>query len=340
MWIHSAMRKVFHLYWMSVSIALTALVVLPLAHATPIKVVIDTSSRAGTAAALAFDFVDGGQPANSVIIFGFATDAILGAHSSIGDATGTLPGAVTFGDPSFFNEYIQNLTLGDVLTFIFDTTDNPASPTSFPDAFALFLRDQSTGLPLFTTGDPTGANALLLFNVGEDDSTQVYSSTVQAGPNLTRVVEYYNASLDHYFMTWIVDEIAKLDAGVIKGWARTGYSFKAFTGPQPGTSPVCRYYIPPALGDSHFYGRGTTECDATGQKNPSFVLEDPSFMQMFLPSDGVCPADTTPVYRVFDNRPDANHRYMTDPAVRDQMVALGWAAEGDGPDLVVMCAPQ
>jgi hypothetical protein len=28
---------------------------------------------------------------------------------------------------------------------------------------------------------------------------------------------------------------------------------------------------------------------------------------------------------------------MTDRAVRDQMVARGWLAEGDGPDLVVMC---
>jgi hypothetical protein len=46
------------------------------------------------------------------------------------------------------------------------------------------------------------------------------------------------------------------------------------------------------------------------------------------------------VYRVFSNRPDANHRYMTDRVVRDQMVAKGWLAEGDGPDLVVMCAPQ
>jgi len=26
--------------------------------------------------------------------------------------------------------------------------------------------------------------------------------------------------------------------------------------------------------------------------------------------------------------------------MRDQMVPRGWIAEGDGPDLVVMCAPQ
>ena len=104
---------------------------------------------------------------------------------------------------------------------------------------------------------------------------------------------------------------------------------------------MCRFYIPPALGDSHFFGRGTAECDATGQKNPSFVLEDPAFMQMFLPVAGVCPANTTEVYRVFSNRADANHRYMTDKRCDAKtMVDKGWLAEGDGPDLVVMCAPQ
>ena len=63
-------------------------------------------------------------------------------------------------------------------------------------------------------------------------------------------------------------------------------------------------------------------------------------MQMFLPVAGVCPANTTEVYRVFSNRADANHRYMTDKAVRQMMVDKGWLAEGDGPNLVVMCAPE
>lgn len=31
---------------------------------------------------------------------------------------------------------------------------------------------------------------------------------------------------------------------------------------------------------------------------------------------------------------------LTDRSVRDQMVARGWLAEDDGPNLVVMCAPQ
>jgi len=153
-------------------------------------------------------------------------------------------------------------------------------------------------------------------------------------------VEYYNAGLDHYFITWVANEIAILDAGVKShGWTRTGKHFTTYPATQAGASPLCRYYIPPDKGNSHFYGRGIDECTRTGQNNPSFVLEDPAFMYMILPTAGMCPAATTPVYRVFSNRPDANHRYMTDRALRDQMVADGWLAEGDGPDLVVMCAP-
>lgn len=161
-----------------------------------------------------------------------------------------------------------------------------------------------------------------------------------ATPAVVTVIEYYNAALDHYFITWIGDEIAKLDAGVvIKGWQRTGRAFAAYATAQAGTSPICRYYIPPELGDSHFFGRGTAECDATGAAHPTFVLEDPAFMHMLLPAAGTCPASSTPVYRVFSNRPDANHRYMTDSALRDEMATKGWLPEGDGPDLVVMCAP-
>ncbi len=159
-------------------------------------------------------------------------------------------------------------------------------------------------------------------------------------PVFAIVVEFYNMGLDHYFITYGAQEISDLDTGVHKGWARTGISFKTYTAPQTGTSPVCRFYIPPALGDSHFFGRGTAECDATGQKNPSFVNEDPAFMQMFLPVLGVCPAGTIEIYRAFSNRPDANHRYMTDKTVRQTMVDKGWLAEGDGPNLVVMCAPS
>ena len=188
-----------------------------------------------------------------------------------------------------------------------------------------------------------GTNALFAVGtVGPNVATNFEgkSASVTAGPPAALAVEFYNAALDHYFITHIANEIGILDAGVqIQGWTRTGQSFNVFAGAGATTSPVCRFYIPPDKGNSHFYGRGSTECNATGAANPSFVNEDPQFFHVVLPDVGVCGAGTVPVYRVFSNRPDANHRYTTDRAIRDQMVARGWLAEGDGPDLVVMCAP-
>jgi hypothetical protein len=166
------------------------------------------------------------------------------------------------------------------------------------------------------------------------------TASVGATPASATAVEFFNAGLDHYFVSHIAQEIADLDSGVHPGWARTGQSFRVFTASSATTSPVCRFYIPPAKGDSHFYGRGTQECSETGAKNPTFVNEDPQFFFVVLPTGGVCPAGTINVYRVFDNRADANHRYMIDRAIRDAMVSQrGWVAEGDGPDLVVMCVP-
>jgi uncharacterized delta-60 repeat protein len=154
------------------------------------------------------------------------------------------------------------------------------------------------------------------------------------------IAEYYAASLDHYFMTWLPQEIAALEGGDIPGWTHTGRTFKVYSTPEADTSPVCRFYIPPEWGDSHFLGLGETECAQTRAMFPAFILEAAQFMYVYSPTQGVCPTRTTPVYRVFDNRPDVNHRYITEQQVRDHMLAEGWVAEGQGPDAVAMCAPQ
>lgn len=189
-----------------------------------------------------------------------------------------------------------------------------------------------------------GTNAFYVTgNVAPNLATnlQGQSASVQPGPGTALAVEFYNKSLDHYFITDRAPEINDLDTGVHVGWERTGQSFPVFTSPSAQTSPVCRFRIPPEEGDSHFYGRGVQECNETAQKFPAFFNEDPQFFFAILPTGGTCPASTIPVYRVFDNRPqDANHRYMIDRDIRDAMVAQQhWLAEGDGPDLVVMCVP-
>ncbi|HVO90001.1 MAG TPA: hypothetical protein VMV45_15785 [Casimicrobiaceae bacterium] len=155
-------------------------------------------------------------------------------------------------------------------------------------------------------------------------------------------VEYYNATLDHYFISSLAPDIDALDSGRIAGWARTGKTFLVYASSQvagPPVTAVCRIIIPPPHGDSHFFGRSAQECNDTLAKFPFMSQETPNAFYVVLPTNGTCPQGNVPVYRVFDNRADANHRYMTDRAVRDAMVSTGWVAEGDGDDLVVMCAP-
>ncbi|MEO8485351.1 MAG: choice-of-anchor D domain-containing protein [Betaproteobacteria bacterium] len=155
------------------------------------------------------------------------------------------------------------------------------------------------------------------------------------------VVEFYRAVSDHYFITVAPDEISALDTGLFPGWTRTGLTFKAHAVSQPGFSPICRFYLPPPA-DSHFYSASPQECAAVQQQNPSFILESTAVMHLAVPNpiSGVCPAGTAPIYRAWNHRPDTNHRYTASIAVRDSMVALGYIAEGSGPNVVTFCGPQ
>lgn len=199
-------------------------------------------------------------------------------------------------------------------------TASPLNAGPFRSQLVLYTSEGNYELPLVVNGVDPGA--------------------VVAGIPTVEVFEYYNVALDHYFITWTATEIANLDAGTTSPrWTRTGKSFRAFATAQTGTSQVCRFYIPPALGNSHFFGRGAAECDATRAAHPDFVLEEPNYTQLFVPNGGNCPTGSKPIYRVFNNRPETNHRYTIERAVRDEMVAKGWIPEGDGVDMVVMCAP-
>jgi len=162
----------------------------------------------------------------------------------------------------------------------------------------------------------------------------------EAGP----VVEFYNAARDHYFISANAPEIHDLDTGVHPGWQRTGFTFSAYPSSVAGFSPVCRFYIPPASGDSHFFSASPTECARTHAKFPWFIEEAPDVFYIALPdaATGICPGATFPVYRMFDNRADANHRYTSSTAIVDEMKTKGWIVEGYGPGpyYPIICAPQ
>jgi len=128
---------------------------------------------------------------------------------------------------------------------------------------------------------------------------------------------------------------------------RTGGQFYVYATAGGGDSPVCRYYIPPQHGNSHFFSASPAECNAIAARigfDPNYsgyILETSAAFYIPLPDTrtGACPAGTVPVYRLWNGRPDSNHRYTTDPAVKAQMQALGYIPEGYGIDGVAMCSP-
>ena len=162
---------------------------------------------------------------------------------------------------------------------------------------------------------------------------------------LAPVVEYFHPLLDHYVMTQNAAEIAALDAGVHSGWERTGQSLLAY---RPGQThfqlpAVQRFYGLPSAGlDTHFFTIDYADQFALtyGPRSSAWVLETENAFEIWRPDqDGNCPVGQIPVYRLWNQRVDSNHRYTTDPAIKAQMIERGYVAEGYGPGVVNMCAP-
>ena len=163
----------------------------------------------------------------------------------------------------------------------------------------------------------------------------------------TKVIEFHNSVLNHYFITASAEEAAGIDAGAAgPGWSRTGEVWGAWlNGPLPGANEICRFYgtaaIDPATGrrrgpNSHFYTFVGPECDQV-KSDPGWVFEAPNRFFAVEPVNGQCPAGLLPVLRAYNNRfaaNDSNHRYTIRQSIYNQMIALGWKGEG-----VVMCAP-
>jgi|KBSMisStandDraft_5_1062788.scaffolds.fasta_scaffold01919_7 hypothetical protein len=155
-------------------------------------------------------------------------------------------------------------------------------------------------------------------------------------------VEFYHAGYDHYFVAATASDINDLDSGFHAGWTRTGYEFQVWNGPGGFTQPVCRYYIPPGYGDSHFFSAMPEECAIALVKFPWLTKETDAAFYIGLPDQvtGGCGSNEVPVYRLWNGRSDSNHRYTTSTAIKAQMIAAGYVAEGYGPDQVGMCAPR
>ena len=169
------------------------------------------------------------------------------------------------------------------------------------------------------------------------------AQAASTAPNAT-AVEYFHASLRHYFISASADEIASIDAGGAGGgWERTGRRFAVWTADAAAAAPataldVFRFYS--YASNSHFYSADPGEVAYLRSLNPTnadrrhWILEGKAF-KVEMPAAGACTPGLKPVYRSYNDRSaagDSNHRIIGGPEVFSAMEDRGWVAEG-----VAMC---
>ena len=179
---------------------------------------------------------------------------------------------------------------------------------------------------------------------GEDSAGEVYWADIGSGniyrlaadPSAPLAVEYFNATLGHYFLTAFPEEAAALDAGALAGaWKRTGFAFPVSVGDIAAVD-VCRLFGTPNVGpNTHFYTGNAQECAAL-RTNPLWTFEAMAF-RIRMPVNDTCPPPLRPVYRLYNNPTTlaaVNHRFTADGMTYAAMRAQGWTGEG-----VAFCAP-
>jgi hypothetical protein len=191
-----------------------------------------------------------------------------------------------------------------------------------------------------------------------------YLNPNASNPGKAVAVEFYHAGLDDYFITSSTAEISDLDTGVHPGWVRTGLRFLVYSDPAlapPGATSVCRFYVLPQFGNSHFYSADPSECSQVQVKfSGQWFYETPTAFYIVLPdkTSGACPAGTHPVFRFLNTANQLHHRYTAEADLRNclyyglsqsvteplycSVTAGQWMEEGYGapPNATVMCSPN
>lgn len=147
------------------------------AQASVFDVTIDSTPLSGSPAVLVFDFIDGGPPDNMVTLSALTSNGARGSVSTSGNVTGTGPWTFSTVGGSFLNELqVPYTPMGTSISFSYTTTDNPPDPGSSPDGFSFFIFDTDLATPLITTNDPTGADTIFLYSIGQGaQSLSVYT---------------------------------------------------------------------------------------------------------------------------------------------------------------------
>ena len=159
------------------------------------------------------------------------------------------------------------------------------------------------------------------------------------------VVEFFNTLTGHYFMTADEAEMGDIEAGKAgPGWVRTGLAFNAYPPDVPNGGEHCgeafgnpdfcgahvfRFYG--AAPNSHVFTADPAEAEILRRPGSGWAFERVEFRIPVPDAAGNCPAGSTPVVRLYNNRAmsnDANHRYVTREGERARLRAAGWIDEG------------
>ena len=294
---------------------------------------------------------------------------LLSGHTFTASAGGTtltyefptdLPGGMDTGygsmqSPTAFRSFLMATSGFAALKLV---TPDYIIPTGFVPPANGTLNYAGVDQVSYTTLPTDGASALdrsgaMIPNMATNFAGRSGSVTAAAPPppaGTAQAVEYYYDVWNFYFETSFPDEIAALDAGAFGGvWKRTGQTFNVWTQASANAAavPTCRFFSTAFTPrSSHFYTPSASEClflQTDPASAAAWQLETgAAFYVQLTDASGNCPAGTAPLYRVFNNGLGGapNHRFTASRAIRDQMVALGWSAEGNGPDIIFACIPQ
>ena len=121
--------------------------------------------------------------------------------------------------------------------------------------------------------------------------------------------------------------------------------FRCYAAARTGLAPVCRFYLPPALGDSHFFSASAAECADVRAQASRRCIEESADAHVRVR----CPIPSAARARRTAARCTAiwNARRGLEPPLHDRSRASatpwwreGGVAEGYGPDAVAICAPS
>ena len=208
-------------------------------------------------------------------------------------------------------------------------------------AVATSIVASGSASPITVTGLTNGKRYSCTVTATNSAGTSLPSATTTVAPaavvqKSVTVVEYYNISLDAYFITGHADDQATLD-GLPASFKRTGMSFQATTLDSAPVAriKICRFYVSLAnpYVSSHFYGRQGADCEGIREQNlPGFNWEGYDFAVQSATES--CAA---PIYRSFRpaaNGKTSNHRYSAGLADYTALSVAG-AFAGEG---AVFCA--